>query len=216
MFLQTNQIDRINVQNKKIKMKVVINQEDKNSIYRLRYNVHIEELQEPLITANYEYKIIKDEFDYSAIHIGAFINNRAVGAGRLNLIEQQNIKDLDIFELNRFGSYNLEELIIASKIIIERNFRSNGLFSTLMQNMYMLALMQDSKVALACVPIRFVEMFSKYGFLEYKGSCLHPELGQVVPMYLDLQNYEILQSIDSPFLSIYEMFKNNAEMEYVL
>ncbi len=193
------------------KMKIALHPEEKNQIFRLRYNVHIDEFNEPLITASHQYKQIKDELDLTALHIGAFIDNEAVGACRLNFVDKNYFDENDIIELERFD----QSVVVASQLLIRSDFRQTGLFSTLLQSLYALALLQEADVALACIPQRLVPSFSRYGFISYKGSVLHPEQGQIVPMYLDLQNEKFMLDIDSPFLKIFEAFKKNYEMGFI-
>lgn len=195
----------------KPKMKIATTALEKNKIYRLRYNISIVELNEPLISVSHDQKLIKDELDLTATHIGAFMNDEAVGACRLNFVDNNYSDEMNIYDLDRFDHTNSNDIVIASKLFIEKKFRGTGLSSVLLNHMYALAVMQESKVALICVPNSWVSVFSNYGFITYKGTALHPELGQVVPLYLDLQNEKFMMDISSPFYKLFKAFKYSSE-----
>lgn len=199
----------------KPKMKIATTSEEKNKIYRLRYAVNIEELNEPLISVSHQYKQIKDEHDATAMHIAAYLNTEAIGACRMNFVGKDYIDEFGTYELDRFDSTNPEDVVVVSKLFIKKEHRGKGLFATILHHAYALAMMQECKVALACIPTSWVSVFSSYGFISYRGTVLHPELGQVVPMYLDLQNEKFMNDIRSPFCKLFDAFKENAEHQFV-
>lgn len=185
--------------------------EERNQIYRLRYQTYLDQLKEDRMAFNYNYDLVQDGYDASAIHLGAFIHGQAIGACRLNFVDSHFSDEYDLYELDRFENIDRRNLVVISKFLIEKAYRSTGLFSIFLYHLYALALMQESKIALACIPISMTSWFSKYGFISYRGMTLHPELGQVFPMYLDLQNERFMSDISSPFLVMYEAFKEGSE-----
>lgn len=194
------------------KLRVAVSDDEKDLIYKLRYKVYIEDLNEPLMMVDHVNKRIKDHLDEIAVHVAAFTNNnQVVCSGRLNLLDETNRRDFSYLHIGKIDDSLRSSVVVGSNVVIDYDYRDLGMMHSILQSMYKLSLRLDAKAIVAGIPNFLVPTFSKMGFISYHGQVYHPEQGLVTPMYLDVQNENFMIDIDSPFLDIYKEYKNDTE-----
>lgn len=194
------------------KVRVAVSSDEKELIYRLRYKVYVEGLNEPLLTVDHKNKKVKDELDDTAVHVSAVVGNDVICAGRLNFIDDKNQKAFPYLQVDKIDDPSKMSMVVGSNIVIDYEYRDLGMLYTVLQSMYRLSLTFGAKIAIGSIPNYLVSTFSKMGFISYKGQVHHPEMGLVTPMYLDLLNEGFMIDIDSPFLETYRLFQKSSEV----
>jgi predicted GNAT family N-acyltransferase len=187
-----------------INVKVAESQTELNEIYRLRYNVYIEEMLRRQEYANEKNKTIIEPIDNTAVNIGAWCNNTLIGCIRYNLgPETDLIKYWTLYEATLIDGFQPKNSGVLTKFIVHPNFRRTKAGILLCEKAYYTALVKDCKFAfMDCNPL-LCNFFTKLGFKKYQANVVHWEYGEVTPMYLNLFDINHLEEIKSPFALVY-------------
>lgn len=114
--------------------RVVENVEEKELIYKLRYEIYCKE-KEWLDSSNYSKHLENDKYDKSSIHFGAFdINNILVGSVRLIL--QQDSMPIPIDEVFGIPFDVKQRKVEISRLVIPKDRRGLNVLSGLFYAIY--------------------------------------------------------------------------------
>ena len=189
-----------------IEIKLVDNPQDLQQVFRLRYTVYVEELGARMEFADHERKEVREPWDETGDHLGAWINGELAGCLRINyggksdLSEYQEFFDPILADKGTEGS--LEEISVGSKFAVHPRHRGATLAVRLMQAFYIQLQEKNSRLNyLTCRP-NLAGMYRKLGFEPCAPSFFHHEAGWLMPMVLVVQDYETLRQIKSPFADI--------------
>jgi len=185
----------------------------KNAIYRLRYEIYIDELKKFRDIANNEQQLFSEPEDTQSRMIYASENNKVIATSRCTLGSDNPLppRMIDQYSLNLF----LNELPQAAIAIIEhtliaRDFRSIDLFFTLYANwMHLCNELRVQLVFTSCNP-QMLNWFQGLGFRTYSKTNVHQQRGDfLIPLVLVVEDIHFLQHIHSPLLEFLHDFEND-------
>lgn len=175
------------------------------SIYRMRYEVYVEEMQRPQQYADHERRMIKEPLDergniYYATHEG-----RIVGTMRTNYYRDggagyyPELYQFHLFEHDLWDSFS-----ITTKLIVRQELRAGTLGTRLAMHGYHQCLKDGINFDFIDCNPHLEGYFRKLGYLPYCGRIEHPEYGNVLPLVLPFHDLEHLKLTSSPFARILE------------
>ncbi|MDJ0553444.1 MAG: hypothetical protein QNJ68_03205 [Microcoleaceae cyanobacterium MO_207.B10] len=184
--------------------------EEREEVFKLRYQVYVEELGFWESFTNYEpnhkQKKVEDSLDLSANLFVAFNNDELVGSVRCNYTKNLD-SDLDYYS----KLYKISETVgdahplytsISGRFIVKGYLRGNLIGLRIVQACYKQVLLDGIKFdfidALPCL----VPFFEKLGY-QTIGKINYSTYEIRILMVLDILNIEHLEKVKSPFQLVY-------------
>ena len=190
-----------------IRIGLIQTEAELQQVFRLRYDVYVEELGATMEHASHQAKALYDDWDATADIIGAWHNDELVGCLRINYSNNTDLTEYEPFIHPLAKKTGV--VAVTSKLVVAKAYRGTLVSARLCQAGF--AQLQARRVHLNYLSCRFylVEMYSRLGFRICGANFSHPEAGQLVPMVLLVQDYEHLQQIKSPLAAICAKYPNN-------
>jgi predicted GNAT family N-acyltransferase len=170
------------------------------SIYRLRYEVYVEELKWQERYADHSRKRIVDPLDETAYLLGAWDDDQCVGTVRTNFARDGQLEPyFDYYGLRQLPSEALSEVSITTRLMVIPALRKSPLSARLACATYRHVLKQGIKADYCdCIP-KAVPFFLRLGYRLHLPEFHHPDYGLGVVLRLDLRDEAHLAANRSPF-----------------
>ncbi len=200
--------------------KVIIASTDaeREEIYRLRYQVYIEEMDggRRHTEVNPSERRMRDELDDHAVQFYLRQKGAIVGCVRLNLRRDGPWECEDRFELEKFAPAYPFHVAIASRFAVYSGARGSSIMMQLACAMADFLGQQEQRFCfLDCHP-KLLPLYSRLGFRMYRPGFKHPKYSYVIPMVLALGDLEHLERVNSPLLSILRKYPRTTECRDLL
>lgn len=177
---------------------------EKEAIYRLRYEVYVEEMGGGLRhrEADVAARQLRDELDERAHHFYVKLGDRIVACARLNLRRDGPLECEEQVEMGRFAPDYPDRVSMCSRLALRPDLRGSHLLRRLVREMYRFGREHDIRFDfLDCHP-RLLPLYSRLGYRVYRPGFKHPRYVYVIPMVLVTDDLDYLQQVNSPFLSL--------------
>lgn len=184
--------------------------EERQRIYRFRYDIYIEEMGKPMPDADHQRRMLHDEFDPRSIHL--YVERDGEIAGALRLIwGRDGLPPAfeDWYGLEIFRHFSPAEISFTGRLMVAKKYRSSPLGVSLAREIYRIG--HEAGLAFDFIHTTppLVSFFERLGHRRYKSDFLDPNLGSRIPMVLLLQDVPHLENCQSPFLSTALKFTNS-------
>lgn len=191
--------------------------EDRESIFRLRYQVLVEELGWTIGGADHERRFVIEPLDDASILVGAFEEGEVLGSLRINLGRDGSLEAFDqLYSFDRDQPYYPEQVGVISKLVAAKEHRNSLMLPRMLLWIYGLGLKWGVVRAYLDCSVDLIPFYEKLGFTTYTDDVETEEYGVIAPMRLDLGNIEYLEQIRSPLcrvLSHYQQGHIDAYLE---
>jgi len=175
--------------------RLAVSANDRRAVYALRYQIYVEEMRLLQLFGNCRGEI-SDYWDDHADLIATFTERgELVGTSRMNYGRCD--ADLPYPSMMKYEHFKIEEgelYCYTSRTMVDAAYRKGGFVFNSMMKEYLLRL-QAKNVRFAflyCQP-HLVHSFSQMGFRVYQSPVSHEEIGDVVPMVMDIKDLEYLR-----------------------
>lgn len=189
-------------------------QKEKQAIYRLRYQVQVEEMGRMIPGANHLRKTITDELDDWSYLLYAEQNGRIVCTVRLTIgLAEDFPNDLtQIFQLKRFQEFapSSPNLCLGTKLMVVSEFRSTPVMFRLMAMSYKIARNNNVQFSFGGCNPYLIPMYEQLGYRSFTAGFQDPGYGFVVPQVILLEDLQHLIALGSPFLRIARKYPNSS------
>lgn len=159
--------------------------EQRERIFRFRYEVYIREMGKPLAAADHERCRLTEALDDGATLLFA-----ANDAGTLLGTMRVHFGGVPATLATRLGMDLVPaapgEIAFVSKTMVERHRRGSAVFTALVRKAVGMALAQGIRFALIHCRESLVPLYTRIGYRRHGVPFADPEVGQQVPMLLDL------------------------------
>ena len=197
-----------------IRIGLIQTEEELQQVFRLRYDVYVEELGATMEHADHQHKALHDEWDATADIIGAWHNDELVGCVRLNCSDTTDVTEYEPF-LHPLAKKTCK-VSVGSKLVVAKAFRGTSLGARLCKAIYAQMHIRGAQLCYLTCRGNLVEMYRRFGWRICGAGVFHPEAGWVWPMVLLVQDYEYLQQIKSPFAPICAQYHVNEKQVRLL
>ncbi|PIR23312.1 MAG: hypothetical protein COV44_03260 [Deltaproteobacteria bacterium CG11_big_fil_rev_8_21_14_0_20_45_16] len=184
---------------------------ERSQVYRLRYDIYIEEMKRGTHGVDYATKQVFDEMDESAILLGAFYHGRMVGTARLNFSSDTVFSKSDLYQFEVFEKTYPKGVLMITKAMVAKEWRGSMLFFEMVKAMHNIALERNAQVSLLDCNDHLVGTYEKIGFRSYRGRVFDEEYGWVTPMAMLHADETYLREVRSPLLLNLKRFERHAE-----
>jgi Acetyltransferase (GNAT) domain len=187
-----------------IEAKVVDNEDDRQAIFRLRYEVYIAEQGKPYSHADHAHRALRDADDDWA---GALVLVR-IGGRPCATVRATHLGDSRAFEacrrrfeLDAFAAWPRDQMVVCSRLAVLPEFRRGPAGRAVFDAIYRYELGRGVRFCFQFCATRLRPLFLRYGFREYLPAVDDPVIGAAHRMALLLDDVEHLRSSRSPFLA---------------
>ncbi len=197
-----------------IRIGLIKTEQELQQVFRLRYDVYVEELGATMEHADHQHKALHDDWDATADIIGAWHNDELVGCVRINYSGKTDLAEYEPFVhplAKKIGGVS-----VTSKLVVAKAFRRTMVSARLCQAGFVQLHARSSQLNYLTCRANLVEMYSRLGFRVCGSSFFHPEAGWLLPMVLLVQDYEYLRQIKSPFADICARYPINQRQARML
>lgn len=177
----------------------------KESIFRLRYMVLVEEQGKHPRYADHNTRNVAEPLDQAGVMLVKIIGGQLIGAARINRF--RDIKDpyyLNAYTADFFTGNGIENyMVIISRLVLLPGYRGSASFYGIICEMYRWILQSGYSVILIECAADQEPIFKKMGFVSFNDPFLHLDGMIVQPMILDCNNRERIKRMGSILDKIY-------------
>ena len=174
---------------------------EKERVYRLRYDVYIEEMGW-LLSVDHEKKLITDWMDSTATIFYGVEDGQVVATGRSNWYRDGAFELEAEYQIGQFVPYYPDRVTTTTKTMIRKDYRRSDVTVQLVSYMYEEGMRKGAAFDFINSSGHLFMFYEKLGYRLYIDNIKHSEYGQVVPMVLALDDIGHLLKVRSPLLPI--------------
>jgi predicted GNAT family N-acyltransferase len=191
---------------------------EREAIYRLRYQVYIEEMNggDRHQEADAHGQQLRDEWDDRAHHFYAMQQDTVVACARLIMRRDGPLECEEHFNLERFAPFYPHSIAMTSRLALHPNHRGSHLLKQLTCAMYHFAREEDVYFNFIDCHTRLLPLYSKLGYRAYRPGFNHAQYTYVVPMVLVMDDLEYLEQVKSPFVPVARSYASSLEGRHLL
>src|SRR5437660_3112846 len=200
------------------KVIIATTEAEKEEIYRLRYEVYIEEMKRARrhTEADVAERRFRDELDDHAVQFYVRQDGKILGCVRLNLRRDGPWECEDPFELEKFAPAYPTHIAMASRFAVHPGARGSVMMMQLSSAVMKFLFEQEQRFCfLDCHP-KLLPLYSRLGFRLYRPGFKHPKYTYVIPMVLVFGDLEHLERVNSPLVPIFRRFPQTTEWRDLL
>lgn len=193
-----------------MEIREALSEEDKFAVYRLRYEVYVEELGRHEPYADHEKRILTDPHDNTARILGAWEGVKLIGTLRNNATCNPNYAASEEFQQD-YVNYDVPSVLCAedhcvsfsSKFMIHQEWRNSlGGLLLIKSNYRYVAQNGISFDFIDCQP-DLMHFYRRFGYREYySGEFQSPYYGIAYPMVASVRDREYFELIKSPLAKL--------------
>jgi hypothetical protein len=185
-----------------IRIRRVESDAERRAIYRLRYDVYIEELGRTQHYADHARRCIEEPLDASSQLFGAFDGVQCVGTVRCTYGRDGGLGIYEsLYEMDSVGPAHPSCTSVTTKLLVAAHLRNTTLAYRLSVATYQQAVMDGILFDFIDVYPPRVPFFERLGYEVHLPARMHEEFGNVIVMRLALRDVTHLAAVKSPFLS---------------
>ena len=176
---------------------------EREAIYRLRYDIYVEEMQSVIQLADHARRMLSDADDLTARLFYAIDGDQIVGTLRLNLGKDTpfSLESEMIYDLGRFRPVVSEaHMAILSRFMVRKRYRGTRLPLQFMAEATRAAIVGDVQLAFCDCQPHLIGLYRSLGFRSYTPVYNDPHNGILLPLVLVCGDVAHLERIKSPLL----------------
>ena len=175
-------------------IKVASSDEDRERIFRFRYDVYVTEMGKSPAEADHQKKIIRDELDDDAHLLYAEDEGQIVGTVRLNCRSKKKFPDVweQRYDLEKFAPSFGDHISMTSRMMVAKDYRG-------------------SSVPAALVAPSLLEFYEQIGFRRFTDGFMDEDNGYHVPLVMLVRDTQYLRQVRSPLYRVARNFEHEPE-----
>lgn len=179
--------------------KLVCTDDEKKSVYELRYKISINELRQNIIDVNHEERIIVTPRDINGYLFATYYNQSLAGTVLCNQGDDQGLKEsFYIYKLDTLSMEQLKKTYLVTMLLFLKEHQGKDGAIQLLKYIFRYHLDRGfEKVVMACFPW-LEDSFTLLGF-ERVAIINHPCFGEIPLMHLRANDYNYLAGKGSMF-----------------
>lgn len=178
----------------------VENDSDLFAVGKLRYEVTVQEMQLNMQHADHHNKVVIEPLDYCGHVFVVFSDGEIVGTMRQNLVKEGDVGDyFDAYGISQLPAKDTNQVSVTTRLVIKESHRRSKV--SLLLPVYGYNFLLRNGITHDVIDSRpnLISFFTKLGYRTHLHSWGHPEFGDVVVQYLDVEDELHLRNVGSPF-----------------
>ena len=194
-------------------IKVASSDEDRERIFRFRYDVYVTEMGKSPAEADHQKKIIRDELDDDAHLLYAEDQGQIVGTVRLNCRSKKKFPDVweQRYDLEKFAPSFGDHISMTSRMMVAKDYRGSSVPAALVGAVYSAGREMGSKFDFCnCAP-SLLEFYEQIGFRRFTDGFMDEDNGYHVPLVMLVRDTQYLRQVRSPLYRVARNFEHEPE-----
>lgn len=175
---------------------------EREAIYRLRYEIYVEEMHRLQPHADHARRRIEEPADKTAILLGAWDSGELVGTLRINLTRDSKIEYPEIYDLDAYESIFPKKTALLTKLMIKQNRRGGRICLNIFRETYKVLRTEGALAIVIDANDHLLSLYQRIGFRPIKEKVSHPIYGLVTPMVMFLRDQMYFNEIRSPLADL--------------
>jgi len=195
-----------------VQIGIATTNDEKEAIYKFRYQVYIEEMGKPLESADHSNGKIYDPVDDWSILIYAQINSIIIGTSRLTIAKAVDFPVLlqKIFSMDKFESlYPQARLSLATKLAIKAEYRGSQVLYSISSKAYEVWRKHNVQYTFGGCNPYLIPLYEQLGFQRFAANFTDPGYGMLTPLVLIIEGVDHFRAVRSPFYRIARRWAND-------
>jgi hypothetical protein len=200
----------------KIEIRQITQRAELETVFRLRYQIYVEEMGDKAKYANHQLKMIEEPLDDQGTILGAFDDGTLLGSLRLNWGFHNIGHYADYYSMRSFGSYFPERTTFTTKLVVHPEYRHSPVAIRLAIEGFKIYCNSRACFDLVDCKANLRPFFLKLGYRQVFSDVVHPECGDIHhPMVLVTGDREHLERVHSPFRRVLDQLPTDpASVEF--
>ena len=194
-------------------IQVARSDEDRERIFRFRYDVYATEMGKSPAEADHQKKIIRDELDEDAHLLYAEDEGQIVGTVRLNCRSKKKFPDVweQRYDIEKFAPSFGDHISMTSRMMVARDYRGSSVPAALVGAVYSAGREMGSKFDFCnCAP-SLLEFYEQIGFRRFTDGFVDEDNGYHVPLVMVVRDTQYLRQVRSPLYRVARNFEHEPE-----
>lgn len=194
-------------------IQVARSDEDRERIFRFRYDVYVIEMGKSPAEADHQKKIIRDELDEDAHLLYAEDEGQIVGTVRLNCRSKKKFPDVweQRYDIEKFAPSFGDHISMTSRMMVARDYRGSSVPAALVGAVYSAGREMGSKFDFCnCAP-SLLEFYEQIGFRRFTDGFVDEDNGYHVPLVMVVRDTQYLRQVRSPLYRVARNFEHEPE-----
>jgi predicted GNAT family N-acyltransferase len=182
---------------------------EREAIYRLRYEIYVEERHAYKDVADHENRLLSDTHDPTARLLYATVGGEVVGSLRLNWgADAPFTKEImATYDIQRFlPTIPMGQMIIFSRFMIRPDYRKQGVSFQFLAAMFNFFLENGLQLAFCDCRPHLINSYVRLGFRTYTQTYNDPIAGLLVPLVMVIKDRDHFEEVGSPLTSLLEIY----------
>ena len=194
-------------------IKVASSDEDRERIFRFRYDVYVTEMGKSPAEADHQKKIIRDELDDGAHLLYAEDEGQIVGTVRLNCRSKKKFPYVweQRYDIEKFAPLFGDHISMTSRMMVAKDYRGSSVPAALVGAVYSAGREMGSKFDFCnCAP-SLLEFYEQIGFRRFTDGFMDEDNGYHVPLVMLVRDTQYLRQVRSPLYRVARNFEHDPE-----
>jgi hypothetical protein len=191
-------------------VRLASSQEELASIFRLRYEIYVEQQGKALPSANASLRVVQDDLDEVArnFYVGSE-HGEIIACGRATIGIWPQVCD-GPFSLSAFSGFQRESFYYISKVMLNPRFRSRSAIPSIFIAMYKDGRAHNAPFGIAHCNPKLVSIYNRFGWRRFGPEFIDPFAGPQVPIMIVAPDIEYLRRRKSVLVQAAEEFSNDS------
>ncbi len=201
-----------------IRVHIASSPREKERVYRLRYQIYVEEMGKRLSHVDHRHRLLYDDMDDWGYLFYATAGREIVGTVRLHVGYNHHFSPelVEAMAMDRFASFrpasgSPSPLSFASKGMTASHYRNSPVHHLLCQQYYETCRSLGVLFHFSGGALSLVAMHEHLGSRRYKGNFFVPDYGCMVPFVTILDDLDHLHRVRSPFAEVADKWPDSPE-----
>ena len=189
-----------------VEIRLAKNEEEKRAVYRLRYELFVEDQSLFGEEADHQNRLLFDTFDACSTIAMAIDNGRLIGTMRMTLGNHYtwDASSVEVYQMRLFdGAVARRDITTVTRFVIEKAYRGTDVSARLMEICFRHAARNNAELILANCEPHLVSHYIPFGFRPFGQLNNHETNGMRVAICIVCGDLDHLRRINSPMHSAF-------------
>jgi predicted GNAT family N-acyltransferase len=178
----------------------------REAVYRLRYEVFVEEMHLCRNTADHDHRMLMEDCDAVSRILLATMDREPTGTLRLTLGKDGPLPDEceDTYDISQWSPHTvpLNQVMVCTRFALRRDHRDAYTPFELMREAVRVGVDENVELVFTDCQPHLLNLYTGLGFRSYRPTHLDAEYGVMVPLVLVGRDLSHLRDVGSPILDI--------------
>lgn len=186
--------------------------EEKQRIYRFRYQVYVEEMRKQPKSANHRDKLLTDELDETATLLYIAQGDEIIATLQRSFLDSSSLptrlyQHLGIAQFA--AAFPKSALSVSTRLMVAPSYRNSTTAGAIILAAYQDARDRGVQFDFLHAAAWLIPFYTNLGYRRYTDHFLDPDVGLQVPQVLVLEDVEHLRNVRSPFYRKTRRYSNS-------